>query len=95
MNCCEEKKTKRSEEFKKNLTKHLNIISGQVNGVKKMIEDDKYCIDVITQISAIISSLKSVSNKVLDNHLHSCVIKSVKEGNEDAIDEIVALFKKV
>ena len=88
------KKTHRSVETKKNLTNRLNRINGQVNGVKKMIEEDSYCNDILIQLSAIKNSVQSLSNELLDSHLRTCITKGLQKGNLDAVDEVVNLFKK-
>ncbi|KUH66348.1 CopY family transcriptional regulator [Mycolicibacterium novocastrense] len=69
---------------KDNYAKRLRRIEGQVRGIAKMIEDDKYCIDVLTQISAVNSALQSVALGLLDEHLGHCVAQAVVEGGEGA-----------
>lgn len=69
---------------KENYAKRLRRIEGQVRGIAKMIEDDKYCIDVLTQISAVNSALQSVALGLLDEHLGHCVAAAVAEGGEQA-----------
>ena len=69
---------------KDNYAKRLRRIEGQVRGIAKMIEDDKYCIDVLTQISAVNSALQSVALGLLDEHLGHCVTQAVAEGGEQA-----------
>jgi DNA-binding FrmR family transcriptional regulator len=69
---------------KENYAKRLRRIEGQVRGIAKMIEDDKYCIDVLTQISAVNSALQSVALGLLDEHLGHCVGQAVAEGGEQA-----------
>ena len=88
------KKTHRSADTKKNLINRLNRINGQVNGVKKMIEEDSYCNDILIQLSAIKTSVQSLSNELLDSHLRTCITKGLQKGNLDAVDEVVNLFKK-
>ena len=88
------KKTHRSAETKKNLINRLNRINGQVNGVKKMIEEDSYCNDILIQLSAIKNSVQSLSNELLDSHLCTCITKDLQKGNLDTVDEVVNLFKK-
>ena len=88
------KKTHRSAETKKNLINRLNRINGQVNGVKKMIEEDSYCNDILIQLSAIKNSVQSLSNELLDSHLRTCITKGLQKGSLDAVDEVVNLFKK-
>lgn len=91
--CCNKTKV-RSIEEKKNLSIRINKISGQLNGVKQMIEDDRYCDDILIQLSAIDKSIKSLANVILENHMHSCVVENIKNGNEEVLDEIVDLFKR-
>lgn len=69
---------------KDNYAKRLRRIEGQVRGIARMIEDDKYCIDVLTQISAVNSALRSVALNLLDEHLNHCVTRAVAEGGDDA-----------
>ena len=102
MNCercskCEncEKSTHRTEEEKKKLNKRLNIIEGQIRGIKQMIEDDRYCADILIQLSAINKSLESVENSILESHIKSCVLNEVQNGNADIIDEVMELFRRL
>ena len=69
---------------KDNYAKRLRRIEGQVRGVAKMIEDDKYCIDILTQISAVNSALQSVALGLLEEHLGHCVTHAVAEGGDEA-----------
>lgn len=69
---------------KENYAKRLRRIEGQVRGIAKMIDEDKYCIDVLTQISAVNSALQSVALGLLDEHLNHCVTQAVAEGGADA-----------
>jgi DNA-binding FrmR family transcriptional regulator len=69
---------------KDNYAKRLRRIEGQVRGIAKMIEDDKYCIDILTQISAVNSALQSVALGLLEEHLNHCVSHAVAEGGEEA-----------
>lgn len=69
---------------KDNYAKRLRRIEGQVRGIAKMIEDDKYCIDVLTQISAASSALRSVALNLLDEHLDHCLTRAAAEGGDQA-----------
>lgn len=89
-----EKKTHRSEEEKKLINNRLNRIDGQIKGIKKMVEQDKYCNDILIQLSAIENSVKSLSNHILENHLYNCVSNDLEKGNLEIIDEMISLFKK-
>ncbi len=66
------------------LLKRLRRIEGQVAGISRMVEDDQYCIDVLTQVSAATSALQSVSLKLLDAHLAGCVVEAAKQGGPEA-----------
>jgi len=96
-NNCEEctKSKHRTEEEKKKINKRLNIIEGQVNGVKQMVLDDRYCADILIQISAINKSLKSLGNEIMKSHLSTCVVEDIKNDKLEVIDEVVSLFEKM
>ena len=91
--CCG-KKTKRSDDEKKRIISRLNRISGQINGISKMVENDAYCNDVLIQLAAVKSSVKSLSTYILENHLCTCVARDLENGELDTIDEIISLFKR-
>jgi len=77
------------------LLKRMNRIEGQVRGVAKMVEEDRYCVDVLTQISAIQSALDALAMQLLENHTKGCVKSALKSGNgEAAIDELMAVVKR-
>lgn len=84
----------RDLDAKMKLINRMKRMIGQLNGIMKMIEDDRYCDDVLIQLSAVDKSIKSLANSILEEHMHSCVIESLKNGNEEAIDEIIDLFKR-
>ncbi len=92
--CCQTRTKVRNQEEKDALVKRLNRIVGQLNGVKKMIEEDRYCDDILIQLSAIDKSVKSVANVLLEQHMHSCLIENIENGNYEVVDEIVDLFKR-
>ena len=72
---------------KPSLVKRLHRIEGQVRGIEKMVEDDRYCIDILTQISAVNTALESLAFKVLDDHVNHCVADAVASGDRDAAAE--------
>jgi len=77
------------------LAKRMNRIEGQVRGIGKMIADDRYCIDVLTQVSAVQAALDAVALQLLEHHLHGCVTHAVKSGDGDAaIDEALTVIRK-
>ena len=89
------RKKHRTEEEKEVLIKRLSRIEGQVRGIKKMIEDDRYCDDSLIQVSAINNSLKSLGNEILKSHLSTCVVEDLKNDNLDVIDDIIDLFRRL
>ena len=90
-----EKKTIRSETTKKDLISRLNRIEGQNRGISKMIEDDRYCGDILIQLSAVNNSIKSLSIKMLDKHLKHCVKNQILDGKDEVLDEVTDLIKKI
>lgn len=88
------KHTPRSQDLQKDLNKRLNRIIGQLNGVKQMIDDNRYCGDVLVQLAAAQSALRSVSSLVLDNHMRTCVVEKIQNGDTEVIDELSKLIKK-
>ena len=66
------------------LKKRLHRIEGQVRGIERMVDDDRYCIDVLTQISAVNTALESLAFKILDEHVRHCVAGALTSGDEDA-----------
>lgn len=92
---CAEKHKNRLPEEKKDLQNRLNRIEGQVRGVKKMVESDVYCVDILTQISAIQAALNSFNKVLLANHIRSCVADDIRAGKDEVIDELVATMQKL
>ncbi|NBI31097.1 metal-sensitive transcriptional regulator [Chengkuizengella marina] len=90
-----ERKSHHSEKIKKDLTKRLNRIEGQVRGVKGLIEKDTYCDDVLNQIAAAKSALDSVGKLLLEAHMRSCVVERIQEGEDEVIDELLTTVHKL
>lgn len=79
---------------KKQVGNRIKRIEGQIRGLQKMVEEDKYCIDVITQTSAIRNALKGVEDVLLESHLSSCVVNQIKTGKQKkAVEEILKVYK--
>ena len=94
MRGCNKKKTQRSDDEKKIIINRINRISGQLNAINRMVQNDEYCNDILIQLSAIENSVKSLSNHILENHIYSCVSNDLEKGNLEIIDELVRLFKR-
>ncbi len=91
---CRHKNTPRAAEFQTDLQKRLNRIIGQLNGVKAMLDDNRYCGDVLVQLAAAESAVRSVSSKLLQDHLETCVVEQIQQGNVEVVDEVMQLMKK-
>jgi CsoR family transcriptional regulator, copper-sensing transcriptional repressor len=80
------------------LVKRLHRIEGQVRGVEKMVEEDRYCIDILTQIAAVNTALESLAFKILEEHVRHCVAGAVASGDEDEarvkIDELLQAVQR-
>lgn len=85
----------RTEEEKKDLTRRLKIIAGQINGIQQMIDDDRYCDDVLLQVASSTNALKSFGNEVLKSHMKSCMVEDINNGKLEVIDDILDLFGKL
>lgn len=92
--CGPRKHTPRSEQLKADVTRRLNRAIGQLNGIKTMVEEDRYCGDVLTQLAAVESAVKAVSREVMQDHLETCVVERVRAGDTEVVDEVMGLFKK-
>ncbi|SES23727.1 DNA-binding transcriptional regulator, FrmR family [Gracilibacillus ureilyticus] len=85
----------RTNDEKQKVINRLKRIEGQVRGIQKMVEDDRYCMDILVQISAIQSALKNVGFSVTERHLNHCVSDAIRQGDgKDAIDELMNVMKQ-
>lgn len=91
---CEKKKERNPEKIK-DMIHRLNRIEGQVRGVKAMVEDDRYCVDILTQVSAVQSAFNSFSKCLISEHIKSCVVENIKLGNEEVVDELCSTIQKL
>mgnify|MGYP002397750828 FL=1 len=81
-------------EIKSKIMRRLKLVEGQVRGVHKMVESEKYCVDIITQSNAIKEALSSIEQLLLENHLSTHVLDHIKHGKEKiAVDEILKVYK--
>lgn len=94
MNECSKKKIRNDDEYKA-LINRLSRIEGQVRGIKNMVENDAYCTDIITQVSAVSAALNAFNRELLSSHIHSCVKENIKNGNDEVIDELVLTVQKI
>lgn len=92
---CTNKHKHRDEKEYKSLITRLNRIEGQVRGVRKMVEEERYCVDILTQVSAITSALNAFNKELLASHIRTCVAEDIREGNDEVIDELCATLQKL
>lgn len=89
------KHKQRENTEQKDLLSRLNKIEGQVRGIKNMVEGDRYCVDILTQVSAIQAALNSFNKLLLSNHIRSCVVEDIQAGNTDVVDELCNTIQKL
>ena len=94
-NCCTERKKLRTPEEKKALLVRLRRAEGQIRGIEKMVENDAYCPDILIQASAANSAMNSFSKELLAAHVRGCVADDIREGNDETIDELVTVLRKL
>lgn len=92
--CCGKTKQRSSEEYKR-LINRLNRISGQINGIKGMVERSAYCTDILVQVAAVNAALNSFSRELLNEHIRTCVAEGLRNGNDDVVDELVDTLQKM
>ena len=93
-NCCC-KTTERSQDEMKKLVNRLSRIEGQIRGIKGMLEKDAYCVDILTQSAAVTAAMNAFNKELLSNHIHSCVVRDIRAGDEAVVDELVTLIQKM
>ena len=91
--CC--KHTERSGEERKKLINRLNRIEGQIRGIRAMVERDAYCPDILVQCSAVNSAINSFNKDLIASHIRHCVVRDVREGNDEVISELVETLQKL
>ncbi|WP_371747550.1 metal-sensing transcriptional repressor [Terribacillus sp. DMT04] len=87
--------TPRTKDEKQNVINRLKRIEGQVRGIQKMVGEDRYCMDILVQLSAIQSALKNVGFSVTERHMHHCVSDAITKGEgKEAIEELMSVMKQ-
>ena len=89
------KKKIRSEEERRSLENRLSRLEGQIRGIRRMLDEDAYCIDIITQVNAVKSALSSFNKELLSAHIRSCVAEDIKNGKDEKVDELVVTLAKM
>ncbi len=92
--CCHTKHTPRSEELKRSVARRVNRAIGQLNGIRQMVEEDRYCGDVLIQLAAVEKAVAAISREVMQDHLRTCVVERVQAGDVEAVDEVMDLLRR-
>ena len=92
---CSDRKKVRTDDEKKELIKRLRRAEGQIRGIEKMIEEDAYCPDILTQAAAVTAALNSFNKELMACHMRSCVADDIRAGKDEAIDEFVKVMQKL
>ena len=85
---------KESKEYK-GLVSRLNRIEGQVRGIRRMVEEDRYCVDIMTQANAVQAALGAFNKELLAAHIRTCVSDDIRAGKDGTVDELVATLQKL
>ena len=93
--CCRTKHTPRSEKELKQLKNRLSRMVGQLNGISRMLDENRYCGDILTQVAAVESALQSFGYIVLAEHMETCVAEEIRKGNDQIMEEAIELVKKL
>lgn len=93
-NCCHRTKERSPQEYKK-LVNRLSRIEGQIRGIKNMVEEDAYCIDILMQVAAANAALNSFNKELLASHIKTCVADDIRNGKDETIDELVITLQKL
>lgn len=93
--CCCHKVKERSQEEKKRLINRLNRIEGQIRGIKGMVEKNIYCPDILVQAAAVNAAVNAFNRELLANHIKTCVVKDIREGRDETVDELLATLQKL
>ncbi len=94
-NCCCNKTKERSEEEYKSLIHRLNRIEGQIRGIRGMVEKNAYCTDILVQSAAVTAAINAFNRELLGNHIRTCVVRDIRDGKDEVVDELVATLQKL
>ena len=93
--CCRHKTKERSEKEYKDLQNRLSRIEGQVRGLRRMLDSNAYCTDIMTQVTAVNAALNSFNKVLLANHIRTCVREDILAGREDTVEDLLKTLQKL
>ncbi|MDE7212765.1 MAG: metal-sensing transcriptional repressor [Lachnospiraceae bacterium] len=91
---CNCKKKHREASEATDLIHRLNRIEGQIRGIRSMVENEAYCVDILTQVSAASAALTAFSKELLNSHVRTCVVQDIREGNDEKVEELLKTIQK-
>ncbi len=94
-NCACSRKTERTEDEIKRLVHRLNRMEGQIRGIRAMVEDGAYCVDILTQSAAVTAAMNAFNRELLARHIRTCVAEDIRQGSDDTLDELVNTLQKL
>lgn len=94
-NTMKKKSTPREENKLRQLKNRLSRMVGQLNGIGRMLDENRYCGDILTQVAAVESALQAFGYLVLQEHMETCVVEEIQKGNTEVVEEAVELIKKL
>ena len=92
---CSQRKKERTPEEDTRLIHRLNRIEGQIRGIRGMLERDAYCADILTQSAAVSAAMNGFNRALLNAHLHNCVVRDIRAGDDSVVDELTELLQKL
>ena len=95
MDCCCHKTKERTLEESQSLINRLSRIEGQIRGIRGMVERSAYCPDILAQVAAANAALNAFAKELLSEHIRTCVIRDVREGKDETVDELLATLQKL
>ena len=93
--CACQRYRKRSDEERKPLFNRLSRVEGQLRGIRRMLEEDAYCVDIMLQISAATKALSAISGELLKSHIKTCVVEDVTAGKTETAEELALLVERL
>lgn len=94
-NCHPERRKERGAEEEAALMRRLNRIEGQIKGIRAMLDDDRYCPDILTQVAAAQQGLRSFGSVLLKSHMRTCMVEEIRMGHDEAVDEAIETMMKL
>ena len=93
--CCCHRTKERNEEERRGLIHRLNRMEGQIRGIRGMVEQNAYCPDILTQVAAVTAAMNAFSRELLAEHIRTCVVRDIREGEDGTVEELVNTLKKL